>query len=152
MSKPITGHMAFCIAAKRIQCSTMPKKCLLLYYAIRADENGHFFDSNFNISAETGVSDSTITRSNQAWSKLGLLTVTKPAKDSSNANDYQLHLKAWQDYAAKFNLEDESLKAKILRRNADKERQRAWREKRWLEGKNQEPTPLIQRLKTAIDR
>jgi len=151
MSKPITGHMAFCIAAKKIQCSTMPKKCLLLYYAIRADENGHFFDSNFNISAETGVSDSTITRSNQAWSKLGLLTVTKPAKDSSKANDYQLHLKAWQACAAKFNLEDEVMKAKILLRNADKERHARWRERQRLEGKTHAPTPLSQRLKEAIN-
>ena len=148
MGKPITGHLAFCIAAKKIQCSSIEKKCLLLYYAIRADEHGGFFDSNFNITAETGVSDSTITRSNQAWSRLGLLTVRQPAKDSNHANSYQLHLPAWEAYAAKFNLEDAATRLRIEHQIKEKERKREWRDKK-RQADTQRPT-VTQRLNAAI--
>jgi hypothetical protein len=142
--------MGFCVAAKQIQCSSVEKKCLLLYYAIRSDENGRFFDSNFTISAETGVSDSTITRSNQAWHKLGLLTVTAPPKDSNHSNDYQLNLAAWKELAAKVSLEDKATRLKIEHQLADKARHREWRERIRKENESAPRKPLNQRLKDAL--
>ena len=147
MAKPITGHLAFCIAAKKIQCSTIEKKCLLLYYAIRADEHGCFFDSNFNITAETGVSDSTITRNNQAWSKLGLLTVTHPPKDSAHANAYQLYLPAWLAYAAKFNLDDPEIRLRLEKKIKDRDRQRIWR----ANHPKQPKASVTQKLRAALN-
>jgi hypothetical protein len=126
-SKP-TGHLAYCIAAKAIRCSSFQKKVLLLYYAIRADEHGRFFDSNFNISAETGVSDSTITRTNQEWQRAKLLTVTEPEFGSGKANEYQLHLDALQRVASTAHADVEAQRLKAISLAQHRERQQRYRD------------------------
>jgi hypothetical protein len=103
-AKTPTGHIAYCIAAKRIQCSTFQKKVLWLYYAINTNNEGRFFKSYDTITAETGVSESTARRCNRDWEKLKLITTVEPALDSGKATEYQLHLPAMQALAAKFNV------------------------------------------------
>jgi hypothetical protein len=127
-AKTPTGHIAYCIAAKRIQCSTFQKKVLWLYYAINTNNEGRFFKSYDTITAETGVSESTARRCNRDWEKLKLITTVEPALDSGKATEYQLHLPAMQALAAKFNMSETEQRLALIKKIQGRARQKKWRD------------------------
>jgi hypothetical protein len=87
-----TGLVAYLRAARAIRCRTVNAKCLLLYYAVQVDENGHFFKSTLDIAAETGLEESYINRTNADWQEKGILTWTKGNSLTHKANEYTLNL------------------------------------------------------------
>lgn len=120
-----TGFLAYVRAARELLCTSVSRKCLILYYATNCDEHGKFFKSTLDISIETGVSEKFIRECNKDWQKYGLITVTEHPWHSGKANDYQIHLGKLQSLV-KDRVEKKN-KAKLIAKKKAVERTLRWR-------------------------
>jgi hypothetical protein len=92
VAKPITGMLAYIVAARNLRPPDVEAKCLLQYYCSNANEHGTFFKSVLDIHMETALSPAFIHKTNAQWQKLGLLAWVAGNSFQNRANTYTINL------------------------------------------------------------
>lgn len=118
-------------AAKEVKTGSVKVKCLLLYYAICANDDGTFYKSYLDTFLDTGIPERSVRRINESLIKCGILSKTEPKYGSGDATDYQLLLKGMQQNIETF--KDTRDKEAAAIRMKQKERLQKWREGRALQ-------------------
>jgi hypothetical protein len=92
VAKPLTGFLAYVVAARNLRPPDVHAKCLLQYYCSNVDDHGTFFKSVLDIHMETALSPAYVHKINAQWKKIGLLSWVEGNSFQKKANTYTLNL------------------------------------------------------------
>lgn len=117
-----TGMLAYIIAAREMKCGSVHSKCLLQYYASNCGKEGSFFKSTVDISAETGLSERFIRKTNALWESeaVGILSTVQGNWMKHQANTYRLNLSRLQSVSEKNKLQIEDRRTRAKRKAAER--------------------------------
>ncbi|MGA9932224.1 MAG: hypothetical protein WBQ13_14860 [Terriglobales bacterium] len=131
MGKPLTGMLAYIVAARDLRPPDVRAKCLLQYYCSNVNQHGTFFKSVLDIHMETALSPATIHRINAQWKVIGLLAWVEGNSFQKKANTYTVNLEILRKAAEASIKQYETDKAKVKQQSALRSRRyRAKRNKR----------------------